>query len=497
LQRNLFIAVVAGLFAVQSYMRFQSDIIQDAAWFIYIADQLLLGKALYADIVEVNPPLGIWLIVPIVWIAEKLHVDTVIAVNSTLLAASGVAVWYCDRLLRLYGTLSPQVRRFVTAGLIFFILFFPAIYFAEREHFMVLLFLPWLFLRIIPDASVQTRFVERLIVGLLAGAAICIKPQSLFAPLLVELLLFTRSRDIKSFVAIENLGAVSSTFIYGVAVLLFAPKFLTEMLTLGTKAYVPFYGYPLYVIAYFSRWTIPALIVAFVTRNRLVLLKVETRIVDGLLVAALGFLISYFVQMKGFGYQIMPADILANFASFCAVVKLWELERRPSINMIGAIAVPLIMLWGMPQTYKNDFRVFDILIARDAPQAKSIFIASTRIGDGFPLVQQRNLIWASRLPTQWLAPYVDAKWQGGTLPDDEIVQKALDWTVSDLITFTPDFVMIDITTDQFYIKSGKFEFIKFWQNDKRFPAFWSKYKYRETVSGFDIFSLAAPKISTP
>ena len=301
-----------------------------------------------------------------------------------------------------------------------------------------------------------------------------------------------RSRDWRSFVAIENLGAGLFAFFYGVSLLLFAPKFLTEILSLGTKAYVPFYGYPFYVIVYFARWTIPAIIVAYVIRSRLALLKADTRFVDGLLAAAFGFAISYFVQMKGFSYQIMPADILASFASAFAAVTLWQLEKNLSIHILGAICVPILLLWGTPQTYLNDFKVFDILLARNAPKAKSIFIASTRIGDGFPLVQQHNLVWASRLPTQWLAPYVDANWHGGRVPEDEIVQKALDCTVSDLISFKPEIVMIDITTEQFYIKSGKFEFVKFWQNDKRFPAFWDDYKYRETVSGFDIFSLIAP-----
>lgn len=492
LQRNLFIAVIAAMFAIQTYLRFQSDIIQDVAWFIYVANQLLHGKTLYADILEVNPPLGMWLVVPIVWIADKLNVDAVIAVDATLLAMSVSALWFCNRILRLYGAMSSQTRWLITAILAFIILFFPAIYFAEREHFMVLLFLPWLFLRILPNAAAQPRFIERIFIGLLAGAAICIKPQSVFAPLLVELLLFSRSRHLRSFLAIENLGAALFTAFYGVSLVLFAPKFLTEMLTLGAKAYVPFYGYPLYVIIFYARWTIPALIIAYVIRTRLALLKVDTQFVDGLLAAALGFTISYFVQMKGFGYQIVPADILASLASASAAVILWQMERKISIHILGAICVPVLLLWGSPQTYLNHFKALDKIMARNAPQAKSLFIASTRLGDGFPYVQQRNLVWASRLPTQWLTPYVDSKWHAGVVPQDKITLDALEWTVSDLIDFKPDIVMIDVTTNQIYVESGKFEYVKFWTNDKRFSAVWNNYKYRETVSGLDIYTLMKP-----
>lgn len=347
-------------------------------------------------------------------------------------------------------------------------------------------------LRTAPNAKAQLSLVEHILVGLLAGTAICIKPQSIFAPLLVELVLILQSRNLKSFVSSENLSAVVFAIIYGVSILLFAPKFFTEMLTLGTNTYVPFYGYSLSLILLNASWTIVAFIVAYAIRRRLAFLKADTRFIDGLLAAALGFIISYFVQMKGFGYQMMPADILASFAGTCAAVMLWKDEKKLSPYILGSICIPVILLLGSPQTYLNSFKTFDGILARNAPQAKSLFIASTQIEHGFPYVQQRNFVWASRLPTQWLAPYVDSKWHGGGLPEDAFVQKALDWTVSDLISFKPDIVMIDIATDQFFIKSGKFEFVKFWQNDKRFSAVWNDYKYRETVGGFDIFTLNKP-----
>jgi hypothetical protein len=353
---------------------------------------------------------------------------------------------------------------------------------------MLLLFLPWLFLRAIPNASSQTIFFERIFIGIMAGAAICIKPQSIFAPLLVELFVFSRNRNLRSFVSVENVSATLFAFFYGVSILLFAPKFLIEMLTLGSKAYVPFYGYPLYVIVFYARWTIPAVIVAYVIRNRLAMLKADTRFVDCLLAAALGFTLSYFVQMKGFGYQIVPADILASFASAVAAVLLWRVERKMSIHILGAICIPVLLLWATPQTYVNQFKALDSIMARNAPQAKSLFIASTRLGDGFPYVQQRNLVWASRLPTQWLTPYIDSKWHESVAPQDKIVLDTLEWTVTDIIDFKPDIVMIDVSTDQIYVESGKFEYVKFWQNDKRFAEVWNNYKFRETISGLDIFT---------
>ena len=491
-KRNVFLAAIAAMLVVQAYLRFQSDIIQDVAWFIHVANQLLQGKTLYVDIIEVNPPLGMWLIVPIVWLANLFHIDSVIAVDTTLLLASAAVLTLCNRYLKLVNILNANARMLIVAALAFIVLFFPAIYFAEREHFMVLLFLPWLFLRLADNSSSKIGTVERILVGLMAGAAICIKPQSFFAPAMVELVLFLHGKSLRKIFAVENISAGLFAVIYAGAILRFAPKFLNEMLALGAKAYVPFYGYPLYVIVFYARWTIPAMLIAYLIRNRLAVLKHDTLIVDGLLAATLGFSISYFVQMKGFGYQIVPADILASTASATGAILLWQTDRKFSVYSLGAVCIPLFLVFGVPQTYLNSFKGADGIMARNAPQAKSIFIASTRLGDAFPFVQQRNLIWASRLPTQWLTPYVDSKWHGGDVPQDDVVRSALEWTVTDLLNFKPDIVMIDISDDQIYVQSGKFDYVQFWQNDKRFAEFWSHYKLQETTKDLAVYSLVTP-----
>jgi hypothetical protein len=491
LQRNLFFVVIAALFALQAYLRFQADAFPDVAWFIYVADQLLHGKTLYVDIMEVNPPLGIWLVVPGVWIAEKLNIDGATAVYATMIAMSAVTIWLCDRSLQFYEVISKQTRRLILLIVAVAILFLPGAFFGEREHFMPLLFLPWLFLRIVPNAATGRTSAELLFIGFLAGAAICIKPHSIFAPLLVEFMLFLRCRNIRSFVAVENFGATLFVIFYGLLIWFFAPKFLSEMIELGSKAYVPFYGNGFVETLVGTILTIPPFLMAIFIRYRLTLLKADTQFLDGLLMAVLGFIVSYFVQMKGFGYQILPADILASITSVSGAVILWQLQRKISATVVFAICISTLLVLLLPQTISRSFKTWDGIVDRNAPQAKSLFIASTKLSDGFPYVQRRNIVWASTLPSQWLAPYVDSKWKVGLVPQDAIVLRALNLTVTDLITFKPDIVIID-TDDQIYVKSGKFEYIKFWANDERFSAVWNKYQYRETVSGLEVYTLKNP-----
>ena len=489
MHRIIFFGSIAALFAVQTYLRFQSDIIQDCAWFLYVAEQLLNGKTLYADIIEVNPPLGMWLIVPIVWVAQKLAINPVAATYTTLLLASVGTLGLCNRHLRKSSDLNPPMRMAFMFCLALCLLFFPAAFFAEREHFIVLLFLPWLFLRIVPNQQTQVPTWERLFIGILASIAICIKPQSIAAPILVELALFLRTRKPTTPIAPENLSAIATALIYASAVVIFTPKFLSEMLALGTKAYVPFYGYPAYIIALNARWTVIALLIAIVIRLRLKALSADTRPLDVLFAAAIGFAFSYFMQMKGFTYQIMPATMLSWLACAAGAAMLWQTEHKLSVHIAAAIGIGALVLGDVPQTYVNTYPTVSRLLATNAPNAKSIFIASTRLDDGFPFVQKHNLSWASRLPTQWLAPYVASKWQSGALPQDELIAKTLDWTVTDLITLKPAIIMIDQSNDQAYVPGGKFDYVKFWQNDPRFQNFWAQYEYRETGRELAVYTL--------
>ena len=62
--------LIAALFVCQIAIRLGSDLNHDTAWFLYVAQGMLDGGELYRDFVEVNPPLAIWLTVPIVMLSR-------------------------------------------------------------------------------------------------------------------------------------------------------------------------------------------------------------------------------------------------------------------------------------------------------------------------------------------------------------------------------------------------------------------------------------------
>jgi hypothetical protein len=482
--------VLVCLFLGQAILRFRSDLVSDAAWYLYVADGLLHGKHMYADYIEVNPPLAFWLMVPVAWLGGTTALGFVNALYCSLLALTALAVALVNRYLRMLPAIAQQARHWLCVLLAGALLFLPAGDFGEREHFMVLLFMPWLFLRLAHAEGAKPSHAEAIAVGVMAAIAICFKPQSVMAPVAVELFLLWRYRRWQSLLATENLAALAFVAFYATLLYVAEPEFMGLIVNLGVKAYLPFYGYPAGLIWFGSLLT--AVLIALAL---LLWWQMQGALADVAalaILAATGFLLSYFIQYKGFSYQVIPALVFATVACATGVVALASKANLTPLQktLLGAsLLLAIVHFSTQTQGCVCDERVSGPTIAKYAPNAKSVFIASVRVGSAFPLVLEQNLVWASRLPTSWLTPYVASKWQDGPLPDDAIIANALDWAVTDLATFQPGIVFIDESTEQLQVKGGLFDYVKFWSNDARFAALWAKYERRATINGFAVYTL--------
>jgi hypothetical protein len=148
---------IAALFAGQIAIRFGSELNHDTAWFLYVAHGLLDGGELYRDFVEVNPPLGIWLTVPVVMLSRAIGLAPIETLYGVFFAITALSLLLAWRYLAMIRGLPKW-----TAGLVLFLLaavflFIPASAFAQREHLLTLLFLPWFMLRAARSYPQQNR----------------------------------------------------------------------------------------------------------------------------------------------------------------------------------------------------------------------------------------------------------------------------------------------------------------------------------------------------
>jgi len=164
---------VAG---VVLFVALRSPLKDDIAWLLYVARRWMAGRELYIDVVEVNPPLIIWISAVPLQIARWLSVDTQFVVMPVFVAAVLGSAWWTARLLPARGGIFAEpLPAFAAIGTALLIL--PAADLGQREHLLVAAFLPYLVL--------FTRTLERkpapwmacLVAGVLAGLGCALKPR--------------------------------------------------------------------------------------------------------------------------------------------------------------------------------------------------------------------------------------------------------------------------------------------------------------------------------
>lgn len=489
LRPAIVLIAIAVLFAGQIAIRLGSELNHDTAWYLYVAQGLLKGGELYRDFVEVNPPLGMWLTVPVVMLSRATGAGPIETLYGVFFAITAMSLLLAWRYLAIVGGVPDWVKKFVLILLAGAFLFIPGSSFGQREHLLALLFMPWFILRAARSQGTQISVAESVFVGLLAAAAICLKPHAILAPLAIEVLLLWRSRNLRAVFPPENLAAVIFAAAYGAAIVIWTPLFLAEMLPFGIAAYVPYFG--LDAAEILQRSARPAVALAPVLALIYMANGPMRDFAVLAFVASVGFFAAYFLQAKGFYYQIMPAQIFAAASGIFALAGIlgtWntgEARTSPVVPSIAVFAIGLLSL--SSQTYVSRGPAFSATIAQYRPDAKSVFIASTNVSSGFPLAVRENLLWASRFPTLWLTPYVAGRWRDGPLPDDPIIAYALEALVTDLQKFHPDVVFINQSPTQDYIRGGTFDYLKFMAQDPRFAAIWNTYELRGQAGKFAVY----------
>lgn len=471
---------IVGFFLFEALIRFGSLLNHDTAWYLHVIRRLNAGEKLYTDIVEVNPPFGIWLTMPAAWLAEKLGISSFDAVYAMIFVSAGLSLFLANQFLGTVESFSHRQRWIFVAVAAFAFLFLPGFDFGQREHFIVIFFFPWLVLRLVRLHGCNADPILAALAGIAAAYAVALKPHAVLAPLMVEAIILWKARDWLKLVSVENIAAAITVMIAGFLVFLLAPDFLTRMLVMGRVAYVPFLGFSGSIILLKAGFFLVLAVFAVWSISRMAPSPGKD-LAQLCLAATAGFGVSYFLQQKGYDYQVLPATV---FAALGCAASLGQWRERTTVLFIVLFGVVTLT---KPATLTNKPVLFQALIEQYAPNARSIFIANTQVAGAFPLVEQKRYAWASGLSAQWFAPYVKSRMDAGVDKEDPLVVYAREKTVSDLIKGKPDIIIVRVGADQPYVPGGTFDYVDFWSRDNRFAAFWKNYAFKVETRSFAVY----------
>ena len=116
---GLAIAPLMAVLGFVLFMTLRSPLKDDIAWLLYVTQEWLAGRRLYVDLIEVNPPMIVWIL------ALPAALSAVLGVSAKLVAVPffaacmlGSAGW-CAKLLRGYGPLgTAALPLFAAIGMV-------------------------------------------------------------------------------------------------------------------------------------------------------------------------------------------------------------------------------------------------------------------------------------------------------------------------------------------------------------------------------------------
>src|SRR5580698_2928796 len=145
LVNGISLLLLIGVLTVVMVAALRSPLKDDIAWLLYVARRWMAGRTLYVDVVEVNPPLIVWISAIPLEIARWLDVGPQFVAKPVFVAAVLACAWWAASLLRMQGNLFAE-RLPVFAAIGSALLILPGADLGQREHLLVAAFLPYLVL---------------------------------------------------------------------------------------------------------------------------------------------------------------------------------------------------------------------------------------------------------------------------------------------------------------------------------------------------------------
>jgi hypothetical protein len=475
--------LLLGVLAVVMFAALRSPLKDDIAWLLYVARRWTAGRELYVDVIEVNPPLIVWLSAMPLDFARWFDVNPQFVALPTFAAIALACAWWSACLLRpLGGLFAARMPVFATIGTA--LLLIPAADLGQREHLLVAAFLPYLILfarsmAAEPDSPRPSNLTSAA-AGVLAALGCALKPQYGLAFAALEIVALRRGlRPWR----VAPLAAAATLVSYIGLVAVVCPAYLRHAVPMALALYgatdVPFLtllqdSAPLLAaeaLAVFLWW-----------RDRRVSPH-PALLMTGMIFATTSSVIC-FIDGKNWFYHRLPATVVTTL-----VLVLWAanaIRHRPrgSVPWRGlALTGVVVAMFCVSAVQRLEPQVQQAV----EPQATTVarlealirlhhahsYIAfSEWIALGFPVVNNTNVVWASRFDSMWALK--GELWRAHIDPVAAKEWPIAHWVAHDFIAGCPDIAVVDTREGLNYIgvlSASEPAFVRAWSRYKQIVAF--------------------------
>lgn len=451
----------------------------DVTWQLWIARQLLHGTQLYAEIIEINPPLWFWAAMPI----QSLSEATSLPARSLLVAATiGLTGLALLLLSQLFENEKPGRRACILFAALIGMVLIPIHEFAQREQLALISALPYAMLAARRAEGKAAPVWLAMTVGLLAAYGFALKHYFLLVPIVLEGWLAFFHRPRWKVLRAETLTLALCGLAYGAAVVWFTPEFFDTIVPMVAAAYDG-YARPLEWVAtrpWVILWGIGLLGLAVAGR------PLKPQVMAGLL-TTLCFVFAYFIQQKGWLYHSVSATGALFFTLSITVffqhpcLRWWK--RHPTLPVTLVLFAILSSLQG---PYKNPSSKAVNQLLEGTKPGETAVILSIHPTPAWPMVDQNGHEWPLRLFSYWMLPAIANTPEHLKSAELKSVEaQTIRMTRDDLWCQPPHAIIVDDSRTSPYM-GRSFDMIGWLSSDQALAELFSHYKPIKTLGAYTL-----------
>ena len=487
-------AVVGGLSALAAALHFVTPFNHDEAFFIEVAGRLLDGGHFGTDIVDINPP-HVWLISAVpVWLARQigLRIDIAATLFTALMAAWSLVM--VDRLLE-----ARAWRRALVVLAAILVLFVPGYDFGQREHWMVLLALPYIVACGLRAEGATVSVAFGVVIGAAACFGFCMKPYYLLVPVALELWLLARTRRLSSLITAETVALGGAGLCYLALTLVYERAYFERELPdalLGYWAYKASLGEVLSTAVMLVAPPVLLALLCYSTRNRG---ERTPALAQAFAVAGTTFLAAAMIQMKPWPYHFVPSVVFFDLA--VAVMLIAETGRAGTQKTrMGAFAV-LIAIGLAPSaaeavrsikgsdTASRVEELAAVFRANPGPN-RSVFGFITSPRDVFPAVIASGMQWAAPFCCDYLIAAAARADEAPVVKRAAIMAAAVEQAETAIAAVRakePGVIVIDYGEHRLGFNDRRFDYVEWLEGHTSFAGILARYREAGRIGPFRVF----------
>lgn len=322
---------------------------KDVAIILHTTGLMLQGQSYGHGIFEPNPPLIFYLNAIPLYFSMLTGVNIVYVFRAYVILLIIVSMGYSRYCFNALWSPHRRVVWVMSLTLAYVFLFLPAEAFGQREHFLMILTLPYVCLATLRLEDKEVSSWLALPIGILAGLGFSVKPFFLLPLFLMECWFIRSKKQWFGWWRVESVVALSVISIYGLFVIVAYPDYRQLVLPLWMPYYKGIAG-PWYAMLFYPSFIFccAVLFASFFIRqgNRY---KVAKHL---LLINLAGYLLVFLIPRVLWYYHLLPALSMTCLYLALVFVELPEdvvsvSHQRLTQGMVGLLAMAIFSqpLW--------------------------------------------------------------------------------------------------------------------------------------------------------